>query len=123
MVYTESEKKKMDRIGEVFKEHIQQSPVSELLWSDKVGYVWLAIGLEPLYADTCQRMENAEELCRECLDDIAADVLFLSGNDHGRHNADPHEKEEISAHWKPFMEQLPEYAYLCEELLSESESI
>lgn len=58
MVYTESEKKKMDRIREVFREHIQQSPISELLWSDKVGYVWLAIGLEPLYADTCRRMEK-----------------------------------------------------------------
>ena len=37
MVYTESEKKKMDQIREVFKEHIQQSPNCELLWSDKVG--------------------------------------------------------------------------------------
>ena len=34
--YTESEKKKMDQIREVFKKHIQQSPVSELLWSDKL---------------------------------------------------------------------------------------
>ena len=41
MVYTESEKKKMDQIREVFKEHIQQSPNCELLWSDKVGYCFV----------------------------------------------------------------------------------
>ena len=45
-------------------------------------------------------------------EDIAREIVY----------AITHEKEEISAHWKSFMEQLPEYAYLCEELLSESGS-
>ena len=49
----------------VFAEHLRQCPDFELLWSDKVGYVWLAIGLEPLYVDTGRRIESAEDLCRE----------------------------------------------------------
>ena len=57
MIYTETEKKELDEVRRVFAEHLRQCPDYELLWSDKVGYVWLAIGLEPLYVDTGRRIE------------------------------------------------------------------
>ena len=41
MLYTEKEKHEIERVKEVFAEHLRQSPDFELLWSDKVGYVWL----------------------------------------------------------------------------------
>ena len=43
MLYTEKEKHEIERVKEVFAEHLRQSPDFELLWSDKVGYVWLTI--------------------------------------------------------------------------------
>ena len=49
MLYTEKEKHEIERVKEVFAEHLRQSPDFELLWSDKVGYVWLTIGVNPLY--------------------------------------------------------------------------
>ena len=52
MLYTEKEKHEIERVKEVFAEHLRQSPDFELFWSDKVGYVWLAIGVNPLYVDT-----------------------------------------------------------------------
>ena len=52
MLYTEKEKHEIERVKEVFEEHLRQSPDFELLWSDKVGYVWLTIGVNPLYVDT-----------------------------------------------------------------------
>ena len=58
-------------------------PDFELLWSDKVGYVWLAIGVNPVYVDTGIRIESAADLCGRCLDDVATDVLYMTGNDHG----------------------------------------
>ena len=51
MLYTEKEKHEIERVKEVFAEHLRQSPDFELLWSDKVGYVWLAIGVNPVYVD------------------------------------------------------------------------
>ena len=48
MLYTEKEKHEIERVKEVFAEHLRQSPDFELLWSDKVGYVWLAIGVNAL---------------------------------------------------------------------------
>ena len=121
MIYTETEKKELDKVRGVFSEHLRQCPDIELLWSDKVGYVWLAIGLEPLYVDTGRRIESAEDLCRECLESIGMDVLYITDNDHGLENADPLERAEIRRRWNPFMDQLPQFAYLCEEILPEKD--
>ena len=121
MIYTETEKKELDKVREVFSEHLRQCPDFELLWSDKVGYVWLAIGLEPLYVDTGRRIESAEDLCRECLESIGMDVLYITDNDHGLENADPLERAEIRRRWSPFMELLPQFAYLCGEILPETD--
>ena len=52
MLYTEKEKHEIERVKEVFAEHLRQSPDFELLWSDKVGYVWLTIGVNPVYVVT-----------------------------------------------------------------------
>ena len=79
MLYTEKEKHEIERVKEVFAEHLRQSPDFELLWSDKVGYVWLTIGVNPVYVDTGIRIESAADLCGRCLDDVAMDVLYMTG--------------------------------------------
>ena len=118
MLYEETEKKEIERVYAVFADYIRESPYLEWLWSDKVGFVWLAIGLNPLYVDTGRRIESAADLCHECLDDVAMDVLYMTGNDHAIEEADPLELAEIKRRWKTYIDQLPEYAYLCDELLS-----
>jgi len=117
MLYTEKEKHEIERVKEVFEEHLRQSPDFELLWSDKVGYVWLAIGVNPVYVDTGIRIESAADLCGRCLDDVATDVLYMTGNDHALEAADPLELAEIKRRWEPYINQLPDYAYLCKDLL------
>ena len=117
MIYPEAEKLELDEVRTVFAEHLRHCPDFELLWSDKVGYIWLTIGLEPLYVDTGRRIASAEDLCRECLESIGMDVLYLTGNDHGLRDADPPERAEIRRRWKPFLEQLPQFAHLCGEIL------
>ena len=49
------------------------------------------------------------------------DTLYLTDNDHGLENADPLERAEIRRRWKPFMEQLPQFAYLCGEILPQKD--
>ena len=117
-IVVEKEKHEIERVKEVFAEHLRQSPDFELLWSDKVGYVWLAIGVNPLYVDTGIRIESAADLCHECLDDVATDVLYMTGNDHALEAADPLELAEIKRRWEPYINQLPDYAYLCKDLLN-----
>ena len=118
MRYTEKEKHEIERVKEVFAEHLRQSPDFELLWSDKVGYVWLTIGVNPVYVDTGIRIESAADLCSRCLDDVATDDLYMTGNDHALEAADPLELAEIKRRWEPYINQLPDYAYLCKDLLN-----
>ena len=59
-------------------------------------------------------MDYAELL----MDDVAMDVLYMTGNDHAIEEADPLELAEIKRRWKPYIDQLPEYAYICDDLLS-----
>ena len=115
---TEKEKNEIERVRKVFEKHIQQMTAYDLVWSDKVGYVWLAISIDPVYIDTGNWIESAAGLCYECLNDIALDVFGMTGNDHDFEDADPLELAEIKRRWKPYIDQLPEYAYLCDELLS-----
>ena len=117
-IVVEKEKHEIERVKEVFAEHLRQSPDFELLWSDKVGYVWLTIGVNPLYVDTGIRIESAADLCGRCLDDVATDVLYMTGNDHALEAADPLELAEIKRRWEPYINQLPDYAYLCKDLLN-----
>ncbi len=65
MLYTEKEKHEIERVKEVFAEHLRQSP-----------------DVNPVYVDTGIRIESAADLCGRCLDDVATDVLYMTGNDH-----------------------------------------
>ena len=118
MLYTEKEKNEIERVRKVFEKHIQQMTAYDLVWSDKVGYVWLAISIDPVYVDTGNRIESAADLCWECLNDVAMDVMEMTGNDHDIEDVDPLELAEIKRRWKPYIDQLPEYAYICDDLLN-----
>ena len=48
MLYTEKEKHEIERVKEVFAEHLRQSPDFELLWSDKVDVYKRQLWLMPL---------------------------------------------------------------------------
>ena len=72
----------------------------------------------PVYVDTGIRIESAADLCGRCLDDVATDVLYMTGNDHALEAADPLELAEIKRRWEPYINQLPDYAYLCKDLLN-----
>ena len=118
MLYTEKEKHEIERVKEVFAEHLRQSPDFELLWSDKVGYVWLTIGVNPVYVDTGIRIESAADLSASVWMKLLWMFCYMTGNDHALEKADPLELAEIKRRWEPYINQLPDYAYLCKDLLN-----
>ena len=64
---------------------------------------------------------NYQKLGKELMsqDELAAmDVLYMTGNDHALEAADPLELAEIKRRWEPYINQLPDYAYLCKDLLN-----
>ena len=65
MLYTEKEKNEIERVRKVFEKHIQQMTAYDLVWSDKVGYVWLAISIDPIYIDTGNWNLNPSNVIKE----------------------------------------------------------
>ena len=45
-------------------------------------------------------------------------LLNMTGNDHALEAADPLELAEIKRRWESYINQLPDYAYLCKDLLN-----
>lgn len=117
MIYTETEKKELDEVRRVFAEHLRRARIMSCCGRTR----WVTSGWPSAWSRFMwipgRRIESAEDLCRECLESIGMDTLYLTDNDHGLENADPLERAEIRRRWKPFMDQLPQSAYLCGEIL------
>lgn len=64
MLYTEKEKNEIERIRKVFEKHIRQMTAYELVWSDKVGYVFAEAASISIYVRNpckCQAQETAAD--------------------------------------------------------------
>ena len=120
MLYEETEKKEIERVYAAFADYIRESPYLEWLWSDKLGYLLLKISTEKRYVEEEILVDTADQLAEVLFSEVLMDVLQMTGNDHTEQTADPLELAEIKRRWKPYIDQLPEYAYLCDELLSRS---
>lgn len=121
MSYSKKELVEIERVQKVFMDYLNQSSDFDLVWSKKVGYIWLILTSNPFNrVDTGRRIESAVDLCRTCLTEIAMGVICTTENDHMPESADALEQLEIRRRWQKYMVQLPEYAYLCEEVLGRS---
>ena len=118
MMYEETEKKEIERVYAVFADYIRESPYLEWLWSDKLGYLLLKISTKKRYVEEEILVDTADQLAEVLFSEVSMDVLQMTGNDHTEQTADPLELAEIKRRWKPYIGQLPEYAYICDDLLS-----
>ena len=118
MLYEEMEKKEIERVYAAFADYIRESPYLEWLWSDKLGYLLLKISTKKRYVEEEILVDTADQLAEVLFSEVSMDVLQMTGNDHTEQTADPLELAEIKRRWKPYIDQLPEYAYICDELLS-----
>ena len=118
MLYEETEKKEIERVYAVFADYIRESPYLEWLWSDKLGYLLLKISTKKRYVEEEILVDTADQLAEVLFSEVSMDVLQMTGNDHTEQTADPLELAEIKRRWEPYINQLPDYAYLCKDLLN-----
>ena len=121
MLYAENEQKQIEKVYEVFGEYIQKSPYIEWKWSEKLGYIFMRINIQYRKIEEAIVIECGEELCELLLYEISSDVLLLTENEHSEKEADPLERQEIVRRWEPYIQQLPEYQYLCNKILCNKE--
>lgn len=87
----------------------------------KVGYVFLTINEKTHQSESCEDLHTAPQLCRRLLDDMAITVMMQTKRNHNFTNMDKDEAVRVRAFWKPVIEKLPDYAYLCDEILREAQ--
>ena len=110
----------MRRVESAFADYLENEDSIDLLWSDKVGYVFLTINEKTHQSESCEDLHTAPQLCRRLLDDMAITVMMQTKRNHNFTNMDKDEAVRVRAFWKPVIEKLPDYAYLCDEILREA---
>ena len=113
----------MRRVESAFADYLENEDSIDLLWSDKVGYVFLTINEKTHQSESCEDLHTAPQLCRRLLDDMAITVMMQTKRNHNFTNMDKDEAVRVRAFWKPVIEKLPDYAYLCDEILREAQEI
>lgn len=111
----------MRRVESAFADYLESEGSVDLLWSDKVGYVFLTINEKTHESESCNDLHTATQLCHRLLDDMAITVLMQTKRNHNFSTMDKDEAAQVRAAWKPVIEKLPDYAYLCDEILREAQ--
>lgn len=104
----------MRRVESAFADYLESEGSVDLLWSDKVGYVFLTINEKTHESESCDDLHTATQLCHRLLDDMAITVLMQTKRNHNFSTMDKDEAAQVRAAWKPVIEKLPDYAYLCD---------
>lgn len=107
-----------DRIAEAFSGYIHRHPSLDLLWSEKLGYILLSIDTvqDCLYGTSIYT--NAQKLARRLFEEIVTDVVLECEDCDDVSSMDDEGREEVKRRWAPFLEMLPEYKSICEDILA-----
>lgn len=121
MGYTPNEEKELKKVIAVFNCYIQNNAQVDLTQSQKFGYfllktdskfdVWDGMKVNPIF------IENATMLCHVLLLEIASDVTSACEKCKLINNADTNVSIEIEKGLQPFVQQLPEYAALAQQII------
>ena len=119
-IYAPETKTAIDKVIAVFQDNIKTCPYFDVLWSDKVGYIYLNI-------DTASGrisdmgvvlIESAEELLDHILYEFAVDKMEEGGHTVDPTEASKIERAEIERRLAPFMERLPMYSDRVERVFA-----
>ena len=111
-IYTPETKSAIDSVIAVFQDYIKTCPYFEVLWSDKVGYIYLNIDTTSGRVGDMgvDLIESAEALLDHLLYEFAVDTMEEGGHTVDPTEASKIERAEIERRLTPFMEQLPMYS-------------
>lgn len=119
-MYTNQEKREIERVLTAFKPYIEQADYVEIVWSNKKQcYVALFIDTTRDTFEGADAILSAEEISERFYTEIGNDVLLENDRDYQIWEMSPLEREEFLRRVQPYDAQLPEYHFLIEQLLSQ----
>lgn len=117
-----SEVTAMRKVLEAFHNHLANITYAEYLFS-RLQNAYIRLQWDDDYLESTEIIRSAEELCSFLLDDIYADVFLDMGlNKVVNPYSSPKMAEcriEAKKRMIPYMENLPEYQYLIDEVVNQ----
>lgn len=109
--YDTSVKEAIERVMSVFSEYIKTTPYFDIVWSGKVGYIYISIdSCRGTVGDMdCLVIDSPEELLDKLLYEMAVDIMEEGGHDLNPVEASALERAEVARCLNVYLEQLPEY--------------
>lgn len=109
--YDTGVKEAIEQVMCVFADYIKMTPYFDLLWSDKVGYIYISIeNCRGTVGDMdCIVMDSPEELLDKLLYEMAVDIMEEGGHELSPTEASPLERVEVERRLNVYLDQLPEY--------------
>ena len=109
--YDTSVKEAIERVMSVFSEYIKTTPYFDIVWSGKVGYIYISIdSCRGTVGDMdCLVIDSPEELLDKLLYEMAVDIMEEGGHDLNPVEASALERAEVARRLNVYLEQLPEY--------------
>lgn len=120
-MYTTEQNKEIEKVIAVFHDYIKNTRYFDVLWSEKLGYIYLG-GISCDRDDVCMApmvLRDGESLCDEIVYHIANDVVESRGKSHDLYLCTEDEKKEIRDALAIYMNELPEYHHLIDALFVE----
>jgi len=116
MMYSNDEKKRLEKVITIFTEYLRNSPSAELLYSQKAGYVFIRIDSHNRLKSEVEVIGDAVQLCDLLLNEIYLDYCIEVSQEKSDMSAMTDEHiVELRNRLASYKVQLPEY----EELFSE----
>lgn len=109
----------MEKVINIFQPYLKDNQYLDIVWSDKLGYILMKINQKHRAIMESLIMKDVESLVKELFEEIATDVIVLTGNEHRIEEVDPLEKAEIERRLAVYIEQLPEYANIKEKMFQQ----
>ena len=118
-MYTNQEKREIERVLTAFKPYIEQADYVEIVWSNKKQcYVALFIDTTRDTFEGADAILSAEEISERLYTEIGNDILLENDREYQIWEMSPLEREEFLRRIQPYDAQLPEYHFLVERLLT-----
>lgn len=120
MKYTQEQLASIEKVKTVFADYMERTLESDLVWSDKVGYVLLrginltqtGFDFQPLI------LEDGSQLCSNFLVELCYEIIERENFHCDPREATFSQQKKIRDELQPYMDQLPEYEYLIDEIFT-----
>ena len=109
-LYEPKTREEIEQVISVFLAYIHVTPHFDVVWSDKVGYMYLTVDINRrTVADSDSWViMNAEDLFDKLVLEIAIDVLEEGGHTYDPREASRLERDAVENYLKQYTLQLPE---------------